>query len=124
MAISAAELNPHSYPVTEEQAKNLEILRIRINKIRDAYAMPLIVTSGLRSEADQKRINPGAPKSKHLIGAAVDISDPSGSLKAWILRNLSLVEEVGLWFEDFSATPTWVHAQIVPPKSGRRFFSP
>jgi len=40
------------------------------------------------------------------------------------MANESLMVEIGLWFEDFKATPTWVHAQAVAPKSGKRFFMP
>lgn len=122
--ISAKELNPKGYPTTDERAANLAELLVRVNKIRAAWGKPMTITSGLRSSADQARINPSAPKSKHLIGAACDILDGDGSLKKWIKANVSLLETVGLWCEDFSATPTWLHIQIVPPKSGKRFFIP
>ena len=60
--------------------------------------------------------------SYHLSGAAADIVDATGEIKRWILDNLEYIEAVGLWFEDFSQTKSWVHAQIFPPKSGKRFF--
>lgn len=109
---------------SEEIQNNLKILLERVNKIRTAYKVPMIVTSGLRSQADQTRINPKAPQSNHTKGAAVDISDPDGKFKKWILDNVKLFEDVGLWMEDFSATPNWAHLQIYPPKSGKRFFIP
>jgi uncharacterized protein YcbK (DUF882 family) len=84
----------------------------------------MTVTSGLRSKEDQARINPGAPKSKHLMGQACDISDKNGELKKWIKANVSVLESAGLWCESFDATPSWVHFQVVPPKSGNRFFIP
>lgn len=119
MAILATELNPHGYETTQEQSDNLATLLIRINKIRDLWGRPMIVTSGLRSEADQARINPGAPKSKHLIGAACDIAD-DGKLKIWLKSNPGVL--VDLWCEE--GTIGWVHFQIFPPKSGRRWFLP
>lgn len=85
---------------------------------------PMIVTSGLRSSEEQIRINPSAPKSKHLLGQAVDIADPGGAFRDWVLAHMDLMERIGLWFEDFGHTPGWVHCQIVPPKSGRRIFIP
>jgi hypothetical protein len=63
-------------------------------------------------------------KSRHLIGAAIDIYDPNKILQSWVLSNVKVLEEVGLWCEDFSATPNWVHFQILPPASGKRFFKP
>lgn len=122
--ITRKELNPHGYPETGDIKSNLDVLLFRINKIRIAYGVPMVVTSGLRSQADQKRINPKAPKSNHLLGAACDISDPDGKLKEWVKANVKLLEETGLWMEDFLSTPTWCHFQIYPPKSGNRFFIP
>lgn len=122
--IKLEELNPHNYPETEEISTNLNILLERINKIRMVWGYPMTVTSGLRSQADQTRINPSAPKSKHLIGAAVDIADASGSLKAWLKSNLDLLDSANLWCESFDSTPTWVHFQCIAPASGHRVFIP
>lgn len=122
--ISLRELNPHSYPTTAEIDANLATLLDRINQVRTAWGKPMTVTSGLRSQADQERINPSAPRSKHLIGAACDIADADGSLKAWVGSNLKLMEDIGLWMEDFGHTATWVHFQVFPPKSGHRIFIP
>lgn len=124
MAITAKQLNPHGYPTDGEVAANLAILLDRMNEVRSAYGKPMVVNSGLRSQADQTRINPGAPKSKHLIGAACDISDPDGSLAAWVKANLPKMKEIGLWMEEFSKTQGWVHFQCIPPKSGNRIFIP
>lgn len=124
MSISLQELNPKGYETTPEQDANLAILLERINKVRDAYGKPMVISSGLRSAADQARINPSAPKSKHLLGQACDVRDRDKSLAKWIQENMSLMEEIGLWFEDFDHTTTWVHAQIVPPRSGNRVFKP
>jgi uncharacterized protein YcbK (DUF882 family) len=120
--ISLEELNPHSYPTTAEIGKNLSDLQIAINKVRSAWGTPMIVTSGLRSQADQARINPSAPKSNHLIGAAVDISDPSGALNKWCKANEAILSGAGLWCEERQGG--WQHFQIFPPKSGHRWFNP
>lgn len=117
---------------------NLEELLIRINKIRSAYNKPMTVTSGYRSMQDHIRIysekasKAGVefdPKkvpmgSSHLTGCAVDISDPDRELQKWCTENVNILEEVGLWCESFEYTANWTHLQIVPPKSGKRFFIP
>lgn len=116
----------------EYEANLLELL-IRINKVVDACGIILIVTSGLRSR--QKQIAVYAEKgitdldkiplgSKHLSAQAVDISDPNGDLKKWIMQNIKLIEEIGFWMEDFEYTKGWVHFQTAPPRSGKRFFIP
>ena len=130
--ISISEINPHNYPLTEEQAKNLPILLERINKVRTALAKSMIVTSGLRSMADHIRIYTakGIPMDKipmgsnHLKGAAVDISDPDGKLAEWVRANEKLMESIGLWMEALESTHGWVHFQIYAPGSGNRFFKP
>jgi uncharacterized protein YcbK (DUF882 family) len=111
---------------------NLKELHKRINIVRSAYGKPMIVTSGLRTTKHHLEIYarkgiypPKVPmKSNHLSGRAVDFSDADGKLKAWVKDNIKLMEEIGLWMEDFSATKTWCHFQINPPKSGNRFFLP
>lgn len=126
--ISMQELNKNGYPVTPEIEANLKILFDRINKVRTAYGQPMIVTSGLRSQAKQDELiaqgKSNAPKSKHLTGQAVDISDPDNKLKDWVKENMKLMEEIGFWFEDFRHTPNWVHFQTVSPTSGNRVFIP
>lgn len=113
--------------------ENLLILLERINKVRTAWNKPMTVTSGFRTMEhhleiyakkgikDPKKI---PMKSKHLYGEAVDIYDPKQELQRWCKKNEQLLIEVGLWMEDFSATPNWCHFQILPPKSGKRWFLP
>lgn len=111
---------------------NLEELLKRINVIRATYGKPMTVTSGYRDPQDQLRIyrSKGVPDNKipmgsaHLRGSAVDILDADGELKKWVKNNVKLLEDTGLWCEDFEATPTWCHFQSVPPRSGSRFFKP
>ena len=115
---------------------NLLKLSEKINKLRDAYGKPLRVTSGYRSLekhlaiyaakgiTDQKKI---PMQSRHLSGLAVDlvpVKEPVVDLQKVIKNNVALMQEIGLWFESFDYTEKWVHAQIVPPKSGKLFFMP
>ncbi len=66
-----------------------------------------------------------AANSKHLTGEAGDVRDTTTrSLATWVLGNLDIAEAIGLWFERPQWTPTWVHGQIVPPRSGKRVFIP
>lgn len=120
--ITLKELNPHDYKLNEEQEANIKILHERINIIRSNYGKPMIVTSGVRNEADQARINPAAPKSNHLKAAACDIYDKDGELYKWCKANEALLVHVGLWCEEQQGP--WQHFQIFPPKSGNRFFKP
>lgn len=112
---------------------NLEELLKKINVIRAAYGKPMTVTSGYRSMQDHLRIystkgitdkSKIPMQSKHLYGQAVDISDADGKLKEWVKVNVAKLEEAGLYCEDFAYTKTWLHFQILPPKSGKRFFIP
>lgn len=121
-----------------EIQSNLKTLLERVNKIRAAYGRPMTPTSGLRTMEDHMRIyrekaaKAGVPfdeskvpkKSRHLYGQAVDISDPDRQLQTWCKANEATLASVGLWMEDFSATPNWCHFQTVPPASGKRWFMP
>lgn len=121
-ALILQDLNPHNYDTDSEQKANLGILLERLNQLQDACKIQFKVNSGLRSQADQMRINPKAPRSKHLIGAAADISDPHKLIWSWIANNMHVAEAIGLWFESPLQTPVWTHMQCQPPKSGSRVF--
>lgn len=121
--IVARELNPHKYAVDSlEIEANLQVLLERLNIVRKAYGKPMIITSGLRSTSDQARINPSAPKSKHLIGAAADVLDRDGSFYDWCKANQKILEKAKLWCEERRGP--WQHLQIFPPGSGKRWFIP
>lgn len=109
---------------TQEISDNLDKLLIPINKIRDAYGKPMIVTSGWRPAEINAHTPGAAAHSKHQIGLAVDISDPVGDIRRYILANLSMIQELGLYMEDFNFTPDWCHFQLGAPASGHRIFIP
>lgn len=120
--------------IPKEHWDNLNKLQKAVTKLREAYGKPLTVSSGYRTMQDHLRIyaekgitdqNLIPMKSKHLIGLAVDLTAADiKHFQKWIKDNVKLAEELGLYFEDFSVTTTWVHCQLVAPASGSRFFKP
>jgi len=124
--ITLKELNPRKYPLTPEIESNLKHLLECINVIRMAWNKPMIVTSALRSQEQQKALiecgKSNAPKSKHLLGQALDISDPNGMLYYWLKDHPEILEKAELWCEERMGN--WVHFQSVPPRSKKRWFLP
>lgn len=116
--------------LSEEQKANITELHEKINKVRAAYGKPMTVTSGFRSMEkhlaiyQRKGIKRVPMKSNHLTGSAVDISDIRRDLQKWCLANEKKLAEIGLWMEDFRYTSSWIHFQIKPPQSQKRFFIP
>lgn len=117
----------------KDHQDNITHLLDLVNKVRTAYDKPMTVSSGYRSMEDHLRIykDKGVTdpskipmQSRHLSGRAVDILDGKHELQTWCKDNVKKLEEIGLWMEDFSATPNWCHFQSVAPKSGKRFFLP
>ena len=127
--ITKAELlmgRDKAYPkdYTQEISDNLDKLLIPMNVVRKAYGKPMSPSSGWRPPSINNS-TPGAAKaSTHMRGLAVDIKDPDGKLREWVLANLDLMQKLGLYFEDFRWTKGWVHFQCVPPGSGKRIFIP
>jgi uncharacterized protein YcbK (DUF882 family) len=116
-------------PIAHQQ--NIQELLKRVNILRQRWGKPMQVTSGYRTLQDHLRIyaQKGIPadkvpmRSQHLIGAAVDISDPDLSLTKWLKENNSeKLVEVELYCEE--GNKNWVHFQLYPPKSGNRWFLP
>lgn len=83
-----------------------------------------LVNSGWRPAAVNAATKGAAPRSRHMLGQACDVSDPTGTLDAWCMENLTELAALGLWMEHPSATPGWCHLQTVPPRSGLRVFHP
>lgn len=96
----------------------------RINKIRDQYNVPMIVNSGYRTPAINDATANSGQNSWHLKCAAVDIADADCKLWNWVVQNLQLCKDLGLWMEHKCWTPTWTHFQIYPPGSDHRIFVP
>lgn len=82
------------------------------------------ISSGWRPPSYNRKVKNAAPKSKHMIGKAVDIYDPEGELDAWCMNNIGILQGIGLYLEHPSATKGWCHLQSVAPKSGRQVFYP
>lgn len=113
---------------------NLFALHHKLNILASMLHFDPTITSGYRTWDDhlriyaQKRLRDPSLKipdnSLHLWGAACDLSDSGSLVKKAILDGLEVVEKLDLYFEDFDYTHGWVHVQIYPPKSGKRFFQP
>jgi hypothetical protein len=66
----------------------------------------------------------GAPHSAHKEGLAVDRYDPDGKIDGFLLREVDLLTECGIYIEAPSATPGWSHWTIRAPGSGHHVFLP
>ena len=113
------------YPLDEQQEKNLELLLVAVNKLRQLYGKRMFVTSGYRPGYYNTKAG-GGKKSAHLTLEACDFADKSRELTNFCTDEV--LEQCGLWMEDPSVATTWLHAQIREPKSripGRtRVFKP
>lgn len=125
--------------ISDEIILNINTLIPAVNELLEQFGEYRRCNSGLRSiehhlriykDINDKRIKQGLTplkvpmSSKHLIGAAIDVEDRNGKLKTWCLKNVKLLEKLGLYCEAFEFTATWVHFQTIAPKSQSRFFRP
>jgi hypothetical protein len=108
---------------TDDVLKNADKIIARASELLSAFGEKRKVSSGWRPTSINKQVG-GAKNSQHIYGNAVDIEDKDGRLKKFCVENIERLIEIGLWMEDVTATPTWVHLQSVPPKSGDRIFKP
>lgn len=111
------------FPLTSVMEGNLSHLLDCLNKFRQAYGKPMVVSSGYRPPEHNAKVG-GAPNSCHLTCEATDFKDKDGELKKWCLSNLPVLESCGLYMEHQDATPTWCHLQTRMPASGHRVFRP
>lgn len=126
----------HANSLTADIRRNAGLLLLLVNELLSEAAAEGVqpgidaqthcaVASGWRPPGINAKTANAAKNSKHLSGDAIDIRDVRGrALAQWCLRNLDVLERLGLWMEDPRWTPTWVHLQRVPPGSGRRVYRP
>lgn len=115
------------YPeaMTPEIEANATDLLNRVNALLSDFGEDRAVNSGWRPPQVNASTPNAAPKSKHMLGLAVDLADPEGDLDDWCSdNNGERLKSYGLWMEHPAATKSWCHLQSEPPKSGRRVFYP
>ena len=115
----------------EEVKRNAAELLEKVNRllammdvIQGIPPLQIVVSSGWRPAEVNAQVSGAAKRSHHITGNAIDIHDPVGLLKDWICNRLIPLDECDLYMEHPSATPTWLHLQQIPPKSGKRVFYP
>lgn len=113
---------PEEY--TQEISNNIDKLLKAMNEVRKAYGKSMIVASGWRPAEINEDTSNAAKNSNHIKGLAIDIKDTDGKLWKWVIMNLGLMKSLGIYLEDKRWTPTWVHFQVVPPKSKKRIYIP
>lgn len=120
----------HEHELTDAIRRNASETVARANLLVSAYEAATgdtevrTVNSGWRPPSYNRTVPGAAVRSKHMTGEAIDISDPEGDLDDWCMEHPDILESIGVFIEHPSATKGWCHAQIVPPKSGKRVFWP
>ena len=110
--------------LTRELRSNARNIVQRINRLLRRAGITATVSSGWRPVAVNAAVPGAAPGSRHITCMAIDLNDRDGTLDAWCMANLAVLEELGLWLEHPVATPGWCHLQTCPPRSGKRVFEP
>lgn len=104
----------------EMQANGADLIN-KLNKFREAYGIPMVVSSGLRLLADNIAAG-GATHSAHMTLNAVDFHDIDGKLFDFIKADPTILDRCNLWMEDARWCPNWIHLQNRP--ANERIFIP
>ena len=116
----------HAEELTEEINRNAQVTVSKANELLARAGRNDIntVNSGWRPQGVNDTTRNSAAVSSHLTAQAVDLPDTDRTLAEWCVDNLDVLKEIGLWMEDPRWTPTWVHLQTKPPKSGKIVYIP
>ena len=90
-----------------------------LQKIRDHFGRPVVITSGYRTAAHNKSVG-GAKSSQHLLGKAADIQVADTTVEAVAAYAESLMPDwggVGRYPVKAGRTKGWVHVDTRPNKS-------
>lgn len=100
-----------------DQVENLkQLVENVLQPLRDAYGMPIQVTSGFRSISVNTKIG-GAATSQHTKGQAADIVCRDNAKAFRIIRD-SLPFDQLIWEKGDDMEPDWVHVSF--KESGNR----
>jgi len=101
-----------------DQVENLkQLVENVLQPLRDAYGMPIQVTSGFRSLSVNAKIG-GAATSQHTKGQAVDIVCRDNAKAFHIIRDMLPFDQL-IWEKGNDMEPDWVHVSF--KESGNRW---
>ncbi len=98
------------------QRKNLQRLAQWLEVLRTNLGAPIVVHSGYRSPAVNKRVG-GSEKSSHLRGLAVDFTAPAFGTPRQVCER---IVALGLPFDQLIYEGTWVHLGLADPDAPMR----
>jgi hypothetical protein len=145
--IDLEDLNPRKFPLTDGQLFCLYQLRTVLRELEVVSGLEMKITSGMRSLERHLKIyaDKGIPENKvpmgsaHLRGLAADLADADHKWKKWFFEipgtkknpTWKLTEQGDLflkknecYLEHPAWTSTWLHLQLLKPKSGSLVFIP
>ena len=119
----------HEDELTDTMRLDAALICDKANMLLEEFGENRGLRSGWRPKSVNDKVPGAARSSKHIICQAVDIADDDGRLKEFVFKTeeeggYPVLEQHNLWAEYGSATPTWLHIQIVAPGSGKRVFFP
>ena len=118
---------------TAEQAREIALLSIRMDKVREILGCPLRVTSWLRpnvpGRGDYNAHIGGAPSSMHKIGAAVDVIPMGKPVEECFHKIAPFLADLGLRMESIKRADGslrgWLHFDTRTVEHGHtRVFHP
>jgi hypothetical protein len=95
-------------PIPEKYIGNIKEVATQLQKVRDILGKPIIITSGYRSPAYNKKIG-GATNSQHLYGKAADTKMMGINIKEYIAYLIRYTN-----FNGFGIANSYVHCDTRP----------
>lgn len=125
LLLGGHDKNPeYAKELTDEIKTNLKNLAIKVNSLLQQLGVTSAnINSGWRPAAHNKKIG-GAANSLHVKGKAVDLSDPTGTIKKLCENNQKELKSRDVAMEHANYTIGWCHLQDGLPKSGNVIFIP
>jgi hypothetical protein len=102
----------NSEDLTDTVRDNIVKLISAVNLLLSEIEAAPLVSSGFRPYSVNGALKNSGKKSLHCKGLAVDLKDPTGSLKFKLIMNPYLLAKYGLWMEHFESTPGWCHLDM------------
>lgn len=113
-------------PNKEQEENLIYLVECVLDAVRERMKEPIIVTSGFRSEAVNKKVG-GVKNSSHLDGCAADITlkDRTKNVKLFQTINQMCIDgelsfDQLIWEKGTKKYPLWVHVSYVEGGNNRK----
>lgn len=106
-------------PLPEAVVNLMRLCQHTLEPLREALALPVVITSGFRTKALNDKLAHASSTSQHMRGEAADFYVGKGSREELIKAFREILQNPGIDFDQVILYPTFIHVSYVSKERNR-----